>query len=298
MTKSSEQIEQEIDGIRERMRGRINRAADELSPKAMASRLVGKDDPSMTDMLDWAMTTARNNPVATSLIAAGLASFALQSDSRVRDATRREVAQGSRKLRGYAGEATETAKGYLHDAADIAVETADEAAHYVRETAERATRTITRSAHDAEDAVRYATDRSVELGRDGAEWVKRNPTATGLFALAIGAATASYFAARRNDDVILRNAAAGAAGAHGVEEAMEDAAAQTRAKARRVATKAKTKVAEATSSAPAKRSQPKAATRKSAPKAAATPSTKAASADTATATPSTKNDNNSDTQIH
>jgi hypothetical protein len=205
MSKSSERIEEEIDGIRDRMRNRIDSAAREFSPRALASRVTGKEDPSTSELLDWAVTKARTNPIATALVTAGLIGFATQSTERTRLVSGNDVKRGSRKLRSYASDAADSARGYAHDAADIAVEKADDAAHYVREQADRAGRAVSRSAHDAEEAARYAADRSLEYGREGVDWVKHNPTATGLLALAVGAAAASVFAARRSSDPVLHS---------------------------------------------------------------------------------------------
>jgi hypothetical protein len=193
MTKSSERIEEEIDGIRDRMRSRVDSAARELSPKAIAARLTGKEDPSTTELLEWAVRKARNNPLSTALVAVGLLGFATQSNERARRLTRDGLNEGSRRVRGYA-----------HDAGDIAVEKADDALHYAREATQGASRAIRRTGHDVEDFARRGADRSAEYGREGADWVRHNPTATGLFALAIGAAAASVFAARRREDPALK----------------------------------------------------------------------------------------------
>ncbi|WP_099864843.1 hypothetical protein [Pararhizobium haloflavum] len=203
MTKSSERIEEEIDGIRERMRTRMDSAAKEFSPRAIAARMTGKQDPSTTEIIDWAVSKATSNPIATALVAAGLVGFATQTNERTRVASRRQLDDGARRVRGYASSARDAVRGYAHDAADIAVEKADDALHYARETGDNAGRAISRGAHDAELAARRAAERSREVGREGTEWVRRNPTATGLFALALGAAAASVFAARRKDDVVL-----------------------------------------------------------------------------------------------
>ena len=203
MTKSSERIEEEIDGLRERMKDRIDTTAREFSPKALAARVTGQEDPSASEMLDWAVQKARNNPLSTALVALGLLGLATQSNERTRLLSRRDVDKGTQRIRGYASKASDTARGYIHDAADVAVEAADDAVHYARETAESASRAVTRSAHDAELAARRAARYSADTTQEGVEWVKRNPTATGLFALAIGAAAASMFAARRNQDPVL-----------------------------------------------------------------------------------------------
>lgn len=192
MTKSSERIEEEIDGIRERMRGRFDSAAREFSPRAIAARLTGKDDPSAGEMLEWAYRKARNNPFSTALVAAGLLGFATQSTERSRLATRSSLRKGGKRVRNYA-----------HDAGDIAVEKADDAWHYTREATDSAGRALNRGAQEAERYARRAADLSAEYGREGAGWVRQNPTATGLFALAIGAAAASVFAASRREDALL-----------------------------------------------------------------------------------------------
>jgi len=156
MTKSSERIEEEIDGLRERMKDRIDTTAREFSPKALAARVTGQEDPSATEMLDWAVQKARNNPLSTALVALGLLGLATQSNERTRLLSRRDVDKGTQRIRGYASKASDTARGYIHDAADVAVEAADDAVHYARETAESASRAVTRSAHDAELAARRA----------------------------------------------------------------------------------------------------------------------------------------------
>lgn len=202
MTKRSDEIEQEIDGIRDRMRTRIENTAKELSPRHLAARVTGKEDPSATEMLEWAADRARRNPISTALVALGLLGLATQTNERTRVSPRALKSEG-RRVRGYVDRATEAAKGYVHDAADIAVEKVDDASHYVREGFDSAGRSLSRSAREAELAARHAGDRSLELGREGTEWVKRNPTATGLFALAVGAAAASFLAARSKEDPVM-----------------------------------------------------------------------------------------------
>jgi hypothetical protein len=202
MTKRSDEIEKEIDGIRDRMRNRIENTAKEVSPRHLAQRVTGKEDPSAGEMLEWAAERARRNPISTALVALGLLGLATQTNERTRVSPRALKSEG-RRVRGYVDRATEAAKGYVHDAADIAVEKVDDASHYVREGFDSAGRSLSRSAREAELAARQASERSLELGREGAEWVKRNPTATGLFALAVGAAAASFLAARSKDDPVL-----------------------------------------------------------------------------------------------
>lgn len=285
MKKSSERIEEEIDGIRDRMRHRIDSATREFSPKALAVRATGKKDPSAAEVLDWAVGKARANPIATALVAIGLLGLATQSNERTRMVHRRDVEGGMRSARGYAKNAGDTARGYAHDAADVAVEKADDALHYARETAGSAGRAVSRRAHDAEVAARHAAERSAEYGREGADWVKRNPTSTGLFALALGAAAASVFAARRREDYLLEY--------FGADEEPEQAprrkpTARKRTPAKKSASTASRSRAAATSTAGGARKKSATAKKPAAPRKSAGSSGAQATAAKARATRATK----------
>jgi uncharacterized protein YoxC len=91
-----ERAEDTIDQTRERVRERINRLQDDFSPKALLDQFVPEGQP-ISETVRQVSEAARRNPLATALVAGGIALLGKGSGRR---AGQRYDPQGRQRWQG------------------------------------------------------------------------------------------------------------------------------------------------------------------------------------------------------
>ncbi len=85
MGQSSQEIEENIKRIQDRMSERVDHLADDLSLSSLASRTLGAKGNQPSDLLDAAIDTVRKHPLPAALIGAGLVGLLASQKSRAND---------------------------------------------------------------------------------------------------------------------------------------------------------------------------------------------------------------------
>lgn len=196
MTNDPDLIKHEIDQIQTRMKARVEMIGNELSPNRMISETLDTviQDPHGT--ISKLTYTVRQHPVASALVAAGLASLAgAASRDRISETNKESGLENSVK------QVASGTKTKVKTLAKSAKDKADSISEAATETIDSATlKAKTTSASIASGASKQA-DQALDAGRDMVKDAKRfaedNPLTLGLFALGVGALAASFFTARQ-----------------------------------------------------------------------------------------------------
>lgn len=219
MSRRTERIEGHINEVSERMASRLDILSRELDAKAIAARVMGKPDPGMGDMIDFAIEKARENPMAVAMVGIGLVGLfggsmfgAGRPQRRVRvevdEVTARDPASpeaGEVSIARARVEEVPREPGKVSEWSRQARRATSEAVGEVREAASGMAEG---AKHYAEDAIRQGSRRaraSADTARKtvrrqsvaAADWVRANPVACGLMVMATSAAIASLMTARR-----------------------------------------------------------------------------------------------------
>jgi len=207
MSRRTERIEGQINEISERMASRLDVLSRELDAKAIAARLMGKPDPGIGDMADFAIEKARENPMAVAMVGIGLISL-FGGGMFGRPAGRRTVVEvdefragapeagaldETARERGKASEWTHQAR---HATSEAAAEMRDAVAGVAEGARRRAEETIRESSRRARTGAETARKTMRRQSMAATDWVRANPVACGLMVMAAGAAVASLMTAR------------------------------------------------------------------------------------------------------
>lgn len=197
-SRDPDQLQDEIELLQNRMQQRLEGITSAFEPQNLIAAATGTKNPDIFTTVDTVVDAARRNPVPAALIAAGMAGLFLNGR------------YGRRPVRGAepyealppGAEGVDT-EGRRYAASGIAEpSTADKAEEQVRAlqdaTASRleAASIATRETYeDVRNRVSSGTSYVADTGREAWDWVKENPTAIGLAALAAGALAAGYYTA-------------------------------------------------------------------------------------------------------
>jgi ElaB/YqjD/DUF883 family membrane-anchored ribosome-binding protein len=187
-----ERAEDTIDQTRERVRERINRLQDDFSPKALLDQFVPEGQP-ISETVRQVSEAARRNPLATALVAGGIALLGKDLVGERASGTTRKVANAGK---AYA----EDVAGHVREGSEQLAEHASQLADDTRASARKTVSKVKREASHALDQTARAGqelyDSGSQYARTGKRWVEENPVAAGLAAAAAGALIASYFTAK------------------------------------------------------------------------------------------------------
>ena len=170
MTHSPEMIEDEIERTRQRIDARLNRLGDQLNPVNVVGGALGSRSNDPGELIDAAISKARENPVGAALIGAGLASL-------------------------FTGKPSLPNSISTPDAEELKMKARVKKAQF-SSTIDEVKSAVAAKSEQAADTVRRAPTLAKGKAEGAKDWVVENPIAAGLFAVAAGAAISSFFASR------------------------------------------------------------------------------------------------------
>ncbi|MFD0916492.1 DUF3618 domain-containing protein [Pseudahrensia aquimaris] len=172
MTHSPEMIEDQIEQTRKRIDARLNSLSHQLNPSELFQQAIGSKSSDPAQIAEAAISKAKENPFGALLFGAGLASLLTGKPNLAETISTPDMEQI--KAEASAKKAKLSAK--VENAKDVLAETSAKA----RNTAKRSPTLVRGKAEGVVD------------------WVADNPVASGLMAVAVGAAVSSIFASRPN----------------------------------------------------------------------------------------------------
>ena len=197
--------EENVDVIRRRLASRIDSLSHQLSPDAVVAKVVGTSEPNARELLESALRFARDNPISTLLMGAGLLTLGASRhglpDRAVGAArTRFDLANESSR---HHQERLRARTEHLRHQADEWQRRVGESAARVQHSIESSTEQLSRQARMARARARAAAQRTRDMPKlararthDLTDWARRNPVAIALATMAVGAAVASVVTAK------------------------------------------------------------------------------------------------------
>lgn len=224
MARDPDRIEEEIAVTRARIESRLDGLSDQFTPSRVVERALGTGDLNSYDSLEAIVEKARKNPIAASLIGAGLVGLFLagRRDDEPEaypqpvvtrapegdvEAHGRHPVDPARRVGEHIsalGDAVESGRENVSQSARSVSESARETASSIKDSvsgaAEGLSESVSHAAGRAREVARAAPVRARAQTEVAVDWVRENPLPAGLFAVAAGAAISSYFAVRRSND--------------------------------------------------------------------------------------------------
>ena len=197
-TRDPDQLQDEIELLQNRMQQRLEGITSAFEPQNLIAAATGTKNPDVFTTIDTVVDAARRNPVPASLIAAGLAGLFLNGRYGQRPVRQAEAYEALPP--GVEGMDRDGRRVAASGVAEPS--TADRAEEQVRALQDATAARLeaaTIAARETYDTTRQrvasGTSYVADTGRDAWAWVKENPTAIGLAALAAGALAAGYYTA-------------------------------------------------------------------------------------------------------
>ncbi len=200
-----DRIRNEIDTIQERMKARAESLGGRLSPNRLMNETVSSVTEHPGRTVDQIIDTIRNHPIASAMVAAGMASVAGAStrdriaNSEAARSTQHNVKTAATRVNERARVAAKSSRDTMNAISETVTETAED-------LQERARTTGRKAASTARNASRRAAYGTRTFASDARQFASDNPVALGLFAIGIGALAASVFTARRDSETDSDNA--------------------------------------------------------------------------------------------
>lgn len=196
MQNDPDYIRHEINEIQARMKARADSLSDQFSPNNLVTEGINRVFSDPANSIDRLQETVRQHPIASAMVAAGMASVAGAftreqiNGSPQAEKARRTMKTNIEKAKTRTATIAKSAKDRLDSVSEQVGQGYEDAAQTARETGREA-------AHVAGNAADTISRKGNALTDDARRFARENPVALGLFAVGAGALAASFFTARR-----------------------------------------------------------------------------------------------------
>ena len=197
-SRDPDQLQDEIEILQNRMAQRLNGITSAFEPQNLIASVTGEKNPDIFTTIDTILDTARRNPVGSGLIGAGLA--ALFFGSRTTERPVRPAQPYERPAPGVEGVDADGRRFAASGVADpSSLDRVEENVKLLQDATaarlEAATTAARETFQDTRNRISTGTSYVADTGRETVAWVRENPMAIGLAALAAGALAAGYYTA-------------------------------------------------------------------------------------------------------